>query len=78
MSENEIYIMRDCIQRDVEITIIKKDKELKLKIDKDLNKGLGILVVPVSILNKNNFGHVLKEKQDQIRKLDENKKIKNG
>lgn len=78
MSENEIYIMRDCIQRDVEITIIKKDKELKLKIDKDINKGLGILVVPVSILNKNNFGHVLKEKQNQIRKLDENKKIKNG
>lgn len=77
-SEKDIYVMKDYVQKEVDLTIIKKHKELEIKIEKDLNKGLGILVVPVSILNKANFGHVLKEKQEIMREAEKNKKIKNG
>lgn len=66
-SEKEIYRMKDSIINEVNLTIIKKYKEINITIEKSENKGLGILVVPVSTFNKDNFNQVLKEKQEILR-----------
>lgn len=67
-SEKEIYRMKDSVISEVNLTIIKNHQEIDVTIEKSENRGLGILVVPVSVLNKNNFNQILKEKQEILRK----------
>ncbi|MGL5417559.1 MAG: PDZ domain-containing protein [Clostridium sp.] len=67
-SEKEIYIMKDYVYSEVKMTILKKHRELEITVEKDLNKGLGLLVVPVSELNKKNFADILKVKQEMMKK----------
>ncbi|MGL4874683.1 MAG: PDZ domain-containing protein [Clostridium sp.] len=67
-SENEVYVMKDSVDKEVRMTILKKYKEIEIVVEKDLNKGLGLLVVPVSELNKKNFSDILKVKKEIMNK----------
>ncbi|MGL4848587.1 MAG: PDZ domain-containing protein [Clostridium sp.] len=64
--EQEIYIMKDSVEKEVDMVILKNHKELRIRVEKDLSKGLGLLVVPVSELTKKNFSDILEKMKETM------------